>query len=656
MSGSTDVTQSLPNRLGARLAIAFSGQEATDPCDHTHHLVQARRGRRQRLIEQISGLDLIRVEEQLGVQVRTCAAHAHQVGDAPRYHQVQRQCTLDTLDGAQLQLLNAAAILQHVEQHFDFPARPVPVDQFADCSRVGGDTVGQQTPFDRLDAGRSAIFAGHDAGCADSFVLAGGQLNAAHPQVLAHDARLGAGARGQGELDLTERLSLRGMRPQLLAVGQATIVRGAHQPVYRASQLLRPRHQRHHVRFAVAHVDQARGGQTRCQFDQSLIAFNPTKAFLGAAALAVAALWFARPHPRIKDAERFAFRRHRVGWMHVHAALRFVAEWPQTLRLLSIEVQFSRILQTQHDRLRRHPLRRLLPVRFQNGPPIHVRVVEEAVRRHRLAPPVACLGTLAVGVAAILSISVLARRFRRASPRSSCPNSVAVHAVDLLAICAVQKTRVNLKRPQFTRGAGKSLNVKDYFRASDAGYRLVYNEVGYGGAHYDVDLAWAYYLRAAQLGSPEAQMALASAYGEAKRPADEIIMQQCAYRQGHGPAAYELALDALVNMQYQDAIEVCQEGLKFGILYCVIDFCIIFNQGYWDRRSNEEKNILKSLGIGIDPERERRYDAIYDALKINPDLKLSRLDQVLPLPPTQLPAWSGVGDAVTPESNDRPTY
>src|SRR5471030_71027 len=92
--------------------------------------------------------------------------------------------------------------------------------------------------------------------------------------------------------------------------------------------------------------------------------------------------------------------------------------------------------------------------------------------------PLHALGTLAVGVAAILSISVLARRFRRASPRSSCPNSVAVHAVDLLAICAVQKTRVNLKRPQFTRGAGKSLNVKDFFRASDAGYRLVYNEVG----------------------------------------------------------------------------------------------------------------------------------------------------------------------------------
>lgn len=58
----------------------------------------------------------------------------------------------------------------------------------------------------------------------------------------------------------------------------------------------------------------------------------------------------------------------------------------------------------------------------------------------------------------------------------------------------------------------------------------------------------------------------------------------------------------------------------------------------------------------IDAERERRYDAIYDTLQINPDLKLSRLDQVLPLPPAPLPKWSGVDSAVEPESNGRPTY
>jgi len=156
-------------------------------------------------------------------------------------------------------------------------------------------------------------------------------------------------------------------------------------------------------------------------------------------------------------------------------------------------------------------------------------------------------------------------------------------------------------------------------------------EHGYGGAHYDVDLAWAYYLRAAQLGSPEAQMALASAYGEAKRPADEIIMQQCAYQQGHGPAAYELAVKTGVNKQLQEAIHLYQEGVKLGSIDCAQDLEVMFRLGYWLNDSDEEKAILRPLGIGVDPERERRYEAIYDALQVNPDLKLSRLDQVLPL-------------------------
>lgn len=181
-------------------------------------------------------------------------------------------------------------------------------------------------------------------------------------------------------------------------------------------------------------------------------------------------------------------------------------------------------------------------------------------------------------------------------------------------------------------------------------------EHGYGGAHNDVDLAWAYYLRAAQFGSPEAQMALAKAYREADRPKDEATMLQCAYQQGHGPAAYELALDAGVNKQYQEAIRLYQEGVKFGSIECARDLEVMFRHGYWGKGSDEEKTILKSFGVGVDQERERRYDAIYDALQINPDLKLSRLDQVLPLPPAKLPTWSGVDDAVAPESNERPTY
>jgi len=184
----------------------------------------------------------------------------------------------------------------------------------------------------------------------------------------------------------------------------------------------------------------------------------------------------------------------------------------------------------------------------------------------------------------------------------------------------------------------------------------VAHEQGYGGAHYDVDLAWAYYLRAAQLGSPEAQMALAQAYSEAGRRSDAVTMLQCAYQQGHGPAAYKLAIKAGVNDRYQEGIRICQEGVKFGSSECARDIRIMFNQGYWVRNSDDEKDALRPLGIKVDAERERRYEAIYDALQINPDLKLSRLDQVLPLPPAQLPPWSGVEDAVEPESYDKPTY
>lgn len=181
-------------------------------------------------------------------------------------------------------------------------------------------------------------------------------------------------------------------------------------------------------------------------------------------------------------------------------------------------------------------------------------------------------------------------------------------------------------------------------------------EHGYGGAHYDVDLAWAYYLRAAQLGSPEAQMTLAQAYNQAGRRGDEAIMLQCAYQQGHGPAAYELALDAEVNMKFQEGIRIYQNGVKFGSAECARDLRIIFNQGYWSTDSDKEKDALRPLGIKVDAEREKRYNAIHEALEINPDLKLSRLDLVLPLPPAELPPWSGVEDAITPESHDRPSY
>lgn len=184
----------------------------------------------------------------------------------------------------------------------------------------------------------------------------------------------------------------------------------------------------------------------------------------------------------------------------------------------------------------------------------------------------------------------------------------------------------------------------------------VAHEHAYGGAYYDVDLAWAYYLKATQLGSPEAQMALAQAYSAAGRRDDEVTMLQCAYQQGHGAAAYDLAIKAEVNRRYSDAINIYQQGVKYGSEDCAAALELLFADGHGTNADEEEKKSLSELGIKADIDRKTRYSAIYDALKINPDLKLGRLDQVLPLPPARLPTWSSADDAVEPESTDPPTY
>jgi TPR repeat protein len=181
-------------------------------------------------------------------------------------------------------------------------------------------------------------------------------------------------------------------------------------------------------------------------------------------------------------------------------------------------------------------------------------------------------------------------------------------------------------------------------------------EHGYGGAHYDVDLAWAYYLKAAELGSPEAQLALAQAYSEAGRLADEETMLRCAYEQRNGQAAYKLAIRARTHMEYGKAIQLYQQGVKYGSKDCAAALELLFMRGHWHIPDEREAEILQRLGIAPDTERQSRYSAIYDALEINPDMKLSRLDQVLPLPSAKLPSWSGVNSAVEPESYDHPTY
>jgi TPR repeat protein len=181
-------------------------------------------------------------------------------------------------------------------------------------------------------------------------------------------------------------------------------------------------------------------------------------------------------------------------------------------------------------------------------------------------------------------------------------------------------------------------------------------EYGYGGAPQDDAIAWAYYLKAAELGSPEAQMTLAEAYLKAGRHDAEEAMVMCAYKQGHGPAAYDLGVTAKVTKNFAAALEYYQAGTRFGSESAAAALRIMFDTEDWNSRNKEDQEALKQLQIVPDPERESRYDQIFDALDINPDLRLTRLDKVLPLPPAKLPPWKGVQDAVEPDSDRPPSY
>jgi hypothetical protein len=184
----------------------------------------------------------------------------------------------------------------------------------------------------------------------------------------------------------------------------------------------------------------------------------------------------------------------------------------------------------------------------------------------------------------------------------------------------------------------------------------VAHEHGYGGAAQDEQIAWAYYLKAAELGSPEAQMTLASAYLKVERRDAEEAMVMCAYRQGHGPAAYDLGMTAKLFKNFAAALEYYQAGTRFGSKDSAVVLRQFFDIEKWSSRDKKDQTALKELGILPDPERERRYHQIFQALDVNPDLKLTRLNQVLPLPPAELPAWNGIQDAIEPEPDGPPGY
>ena len=184
----------------------------------------------------------------------------------------------------------------------------------------------------------------------------------------------------------------------------------------------------------------------------------------------------------------------------------------------------------------------------------------------------------------------------------------------------------------------------------------VAHEYGYGGAAMDEAISWAYFKRAAELGSPDAQMALAEAYEKAGRKKDALAMRLCAYNQGHGPAAMYLGRDAELSKDFSEALKYYQAGARFGNEEAANALMIFFSWAEWNHYRDDQLASRQTLHLPPDPERQRRYDQIGDALKLNPDLRLSRLDKAVPLPPEELPPWNGLQDTIEPDKGEPPTY
>ncbi|TFE47217.1 sel1 repeat family protein [Paraburkholderia dipogonis] len=162
----------------------------------------------------------------------------------------------------------------------------------------------------------------------------------------------------------------------------------------------------------------------------------------------------------------------------------------------------------------------------------------------------------------------------------------------------------------------------------------------------DATSAYAFFQRAAEMGSPSAQTFLGyKIAGTYDDPNGEFWgnrtigtqMLECAFAQSYGLAAYRLGF--LYAGEYSVAEKtrartVLQEGIKLGCAECASKLAVEFRGTYL--------NDGTSLVDQADKARAERYSQLGNALEhYQGRLKLPNLDKVLPLPPAPLPKWDG---------------
>ena len=162
-----------------------------------------------------------------------------------------------------------------------------------------------------------------------------------------------------------------------------------------------------------------------------------------------------------------------------------------------------------------------------------------------------------------------------------------------------------------------------------------YLELGYG-VKQDERKARIYFRKAADLGSPEGQYYVGDLLsGKDRAPDISRQMMECATDQGYGKAASYLAVDLMTDKQYSQAVLAFQKGVAAG------DAASAFALQYGLDSDPSDK--LYYIGLSKDSERTRRYGLIWNFLDAHQGLnpKVPDIDQIVPLPPAQLPEWDG---------------
>ncbi|MFK9082009.1 DUF6396 domain-containing protein [Pseudomonas neuropathica] len=165
----------------------------------------------------------------------------------------------------------------------------------------------------------------------------------------------------------------------------------------------------------------------------------------------------------------------------------------------------------------------------------------------------------------------------------------------------------------------------------------IFLQQGSAGLKQDPQMALRYYRKAADQGHAQAQYDV----GDKLAPIDiapDVArqMRRCAAEQEHGGAAVMLSIYLKDEKKYKEAIEVLQMGIAGGDESAAGRLEEAF-------RAPHPTNTLYYLGQPEDIERAERYEKIWKVLSgysyANP--KVPEINEIVPLPPAELPAWDG---------------